>query len=261
MLDEKVITKAIFESYTQKFLEFVQTDVAIVGAGPAGLTCAYYLAKRGAKVAVFERKMSLGGGIWGGGAMFNQIVVQEEALPILDELEVRYRPYREKGYYVMNSLEFACALGLKAIRAGAEVFNLWSAIDVKVKGEDERVSGLVISWTPVEMAGLHVDPITVESKFVVDGTGHDAEIANVVVKKLKKKLSTPTGDVPGERPMWAELGEKATEEFTGEVYPGLFVIGMAAVACYGKHRMGPIFGGMLLSGKKAAQLIAERLGI
>ena len=259
MLDEKIITRAIVESYTESFLDFVDMDVAIVGAGPAGLTCAYYLAKDGFKVGIFERKMSIGGGIWGGGAMFNEIVMQEEALPIVEEMEVSYRPYKEKGYYLINAIEFACALGLKAVKGGARVFNLWSAVDVKVKGKEEKVSGLVISWTPVELSGLHVDPVTVEAKYVVDGTGHDAEIANIVVKKLKKKLSTPTGDVAGERSMWAELGEKASEEFTGEVYPGLFVVGMAAVACYGKHRMGPIFGGMLLSGKKAAKLIAERL--
>ncbi len=259
MLDEKIITRAIIESYTQKFLDTVETDVAIVGAGPAGLTCAYYLAKKGVKVSIFERKLSIGGGIWGGGAMFNEIVIQEEALPILQEMEINYTPYKEKGYYIANAVEFACALGLKAIRAGAKIFNLWSAIDVKVKGEDERVSGLVLLWTPVELTNMHVDPITVEAKYVVDGTGHDAEIASIVVKKLKKKLNTPTGDVIGEKPMWAEFGEKATEEFTGEVYPGLIVMGMAAVACYGKHRMGPIFGGMLLSGRKAANIILEKL--
>jgi thiamine thiazole synthase len=48
-------------------------------------------------------------------------------------------------------------------------------------------------------------------------------------------------------------------ENTKEVYPGLFVIGMAATAAYGSHRMGPIFGGMLLSGRKAAQEILGRL--
>ena len=31
-------------------------DVAIVGAGPAGSTCAWYLAQQGLRVAVFERK-------------------------------------------------------------------------------------------------------------------------------------------------------------------------------------------------------------
>ena len=259
MIDEKIITKAIFESYFKKFSDFIEMDVAIVGAGPAGLTCAYYLAKEGIKVGIFERKASIGGGIWGGGAMFNEIVVQEEAKDILEELEISYRPYTEPGYYLVDAIEFACGLGLKAIRAGAKIFNLWSAVDVKVKGKEERVAGLVISWTPVEMSGIHVDPVTVEAEYVVDGTGHDAEVAKFVVKKLRKKLFTPTGDVPGEKPMWAEFGEKATEEKTGEVYPGLFGIGMAAIACYGEHRMGPIFGGMLLSGRKAAKLLLERL--
>jgi thiamine thiazole synthase len=34
---------------------------------------------------------------------------------------------------------------------------------------------------------------------------------------------------------------------------------MSANAVYESHRMGPIFGGMLLSGKKAAELILKKL--
>jgi thiamine thiazole synthase len=43
-----------------------------------------------------------------------------------------------------------------------------------------------------------------------------------------------------------------TVENTKEVFPGLFVSGMAANQVYGGYRMGPVFGGMLLSGRKAA---------
>ena len=259
-LDELVITRAIMESYMDKFLGSLDSDVAIVGAGPAGLVCAYYLAKAGAKVTLYERKLSIGGGIWGGGAMFNQVVVQEEARRILDDMGISYEPYeKEKGYYLLDAVELSCALGLKALQAGAKIFNLFTVVDVKVSGEEERVSGLVLSWTPVEMAGLHVDPITVGARYVVDGTGHDAEVARVVQDKLERKLNTPTGRVAGERSMWADFGEKSVPECTGEVYPGLFVIGMAATACYGTHRMGPVFGGMLLSGEKAAGMILERL--
>jgi len=61
--------------------------------------------------------------------------------------------------------------------------------------------------------------------------------------------------------MWAEVGERALIENTKEVYPNLFVCGMAANNIYGSPRMGPVFGGMLLSGKKAASLIDEKLNL
>ena len=59
--------------------------------------------------------------------------------------------------------------------------------------------------------------------------------------------------------MWAEVGEQALIENTKEVYPGLIVAGMAANAVLGSPRMGPIFGGMLLSGRQAAKVAMELL--
>ena len=40
--------------------------VAIIGSGPAGLTCAYYLAQEGYKVTIFEKAKVLGGMLTGG---------------------------------------------------------------------------------------------------------------------------------------------------------------------------------------------------
>ena len=60
---------------------------------------------------------------------------------------------------------------------------------------------------------LHVDPLTVTAKNIVDATGHDTE--------------------------------------------GVYVAGMSANAAFGGPRMGPIFGGMLLSGRRVAELILD----
>ena len=61
-----------------------------------------------------------------------------------------------------------------------------------------------------------------------------------------------------ERSMSASIGEKAVVDNTAEVYPGLYVAGMCANAVFGSHRMGPIFGGMLLSGKKVSDIILKK---
>jgi len=88
-LKDEIITKAIVERFTKKFIENLDQDVIIAGAGPAGLTLAYYLAKKGVKVSIFERKLSIGGGMWGGGMMFNEIVVGDEGKKILDEFGIK----------------------------------------------------------------------------------------------------------------------------------------------------------------------------
>ena len=255
-LDDILISKAITEEFVKDFLEFMEVDVAIVGAGPAGIVTGYYLARKKRKVAIFERNLSIGGGMWGGGMMFNKIVVQDSATSILKEFGVNFREYK-KGYYVSDSIETVSTLTSKAVKAGAKIFNLISVEDVMMR--KERIAGLVLNWSAVEMAKLHIDPLTIRAKFVVDSTGHLAEIANIIVRKIGKKLFTKTGDFLGEKPMWADVAEKSIVANSREIYPGVYVAGMAANAVFGTPRMGPIFGGMLLSGKKVAELLLKRL--
>jgi len=254
-IDEIVISRAIVEGFCKELVDSTETDVAVVGGGPAGLTASYYLAKEGIKTVLFERKLSIGGGMWGGGMMFNKCVFQEESKRILDELEINRKKY-EKDYYITDSIETVSALCLKCRKAGAKIFNLISVEDVMIR--KEKVTGLVINWSATELAHLHVDPLTVRTKFVVDATGHDSEIAKIIVRKIGKKLKTKTGDFLGEKPMWAEVGETTIVEHTKEIYPNVYVCGMAANAVFGGYRMGPIFGGMLLSGEKVAKLLIKK---
>jgi thiamine thiazole synthase len=256
-LNEIVITKAIIDRFSEKFIEYTEVDVAIVGSGPAGLVAAWFLAKAGKKVAIFERKLSIGGGMWGGGMMFNEIVVQEEGKEILDLFGIKTREY-EPGYYTADSVESVTTICSHATKAGARVFNCMSAEDVIIR--EGRVTGLVITWSPVEMAGLHVDPLSISAEHIIDATGHDTEVLRVIERKADIVLNTETGSIMGERSMWADKAERLTIENTKEICPGVFVTGMAANAAFGGPRMGPVFGGMLLSGKKVAELITSGEG-
>jgi len=255
-LDEVTISRAIIQRFLKKFDASLEVDCAVVGGGPAGLVAAYHLVREGFKVALFERKLSIGGGMWGGGMMFNEIVVQEEGKRILDEFGIRSEVYQD-GYYTADAVESVSTICSKAVQAGTRIFNLMSVEDVVVR--EARVVGLVLNWTAVEMAGLHVDPLTIRSQYVIDATGHDTEVVKVIERKVDASLLTPTGKIMGEKSLWAEKAETSTLENTQEVFPGVFVAGMSANASFGANRMGPIFGGMLLSGERAAALIVERL--
>jgi len=254
-LDDIKISQAIIESYKDKLVKALDVDVAIVGAGPAGMTCAYYLAKQNKKVVIFERKLSVGGGMWGGGIMFNEIVIQEKAKEIMDEFGIKMRLY-EKGYYMADSIESVSTICSKTVKAGVKIFNLLSAEDVMIR--KGRICGLVLNWTAVEIANLHVDPITMRARFIIDATGHAAEVVHIAERKSGLKLKTKTGKIMGEQSMWAEVAEDTIVRNSKEVCPGLYVCGMCANAVFGGPRMGPIFGGMLLSGKKVSQDLLKR---
>ncbi|PIU55031.1 MAG: ribose 1,5-bisphosphate isomerase, partial [Chloroflexi bacterium CG07_land_8_20_14_0_80_51_10] len=97
-----------------------------------------------------------------------------------------------------------------------------------------------------------LDPVPLESKIVMDATGHDAS----VVRKLEQRGLIR---MAGEGALWIDKSEDAIVEHTGEVHPGLIVMGMAVGAVYGLPRMGPTFGAMLLSGKRAAEVALPML--
>lgn len=252
MIRDVDITKLIIEKFAEEFLKNIELDVAIVGAGPSGLVAAKYLAEKGKKVVIFERKLSPGGGMWGGGIGYPYIVVKQ-GHEVLEEAGIKC--IEKQGYWIANSIEAVAKLVATAIDAGAKIFNGMTVEDVMVR--DGRVCGIVANWSAILQANLHVDPISIEASFVIDATGHDCNVAKIVEKKYG--LGTPGGKIEGEKAMWADEGERKTVENTGEIFPGLYVTGMAANAVYGSPRMGPIFGGMLLSGKKVAEIILEKV--
>jgi len=121
----------------------------------------------------------------------------------------------------------------------------------------DRVTGVVVNRTTIS-GTLPVDPIALSAKSTLDATGHEA----VLVGCLRSRHLLPTSELAAEGregPMDATLGENFVVDHAGEVFPGLWISGMSVCAALGGPRMGPIFGGMLLSGKRVAEAIITAL--
>lgn len=249
---ESQITRAIVAEFTKEFADCVKTDVIIVGGGPSGLIAGKELAARGVKVLIIERNNYLGGGFWLGGFLMNKLTVRSPAESILAELGVPHKEY-SKGLYVADAPQACSKLIAATCDAGAKILNMVALDDVVL--HNDKVSGVVINWAAVAALPREVacvDPISLESELVIDATGHDAS----VVKKLEERKLLK---IQGQGAMWVDRSEELVVEHTSEFYPGLILTGMAVSTAYGLPRMGPTFGSMLMSGKKAAELAVEKL--
>ena len=249
---EVEITKAIANEFHSVLIDRAESDVIIIGAGPAGLTAGRELSTMGFKVLIVEQNNYLGGGYWLGGYMMNPVTVREPAQKIWDELGIPYKKVSE-GLYLTPGPHAVSKLIAGACDSGVKFLNLTKFDDLVLK--NGRVSGVVVNWMPVSALPRNitcVDPIALESKMVIDASGHDS----VAVKRLVNRNLV---EWKGMNPMWVENGEEHVVEKTGEIFPGLVIAGMSVTETYGLARMGPTFGSMLFSGKKAAEVTAAKI--
>ena len=94
-----------------------EEKIAVIGAGPAGLSCAYYLAVKGYPVTVFEKEQMLGGMLTMGIPSFrlDRAVVNAE-IDVLRELGVQFRTGVAVGKDV--TLDQLRSAGFKAFYLG-----------------------------------------------------------------------------------------------------------------------------------------------
>ncbi len=249
---EAEITRAIVGEFSKWFEEYIVSDVIIVGGGPSGLVAARDLANSGFKTLIIESNNYIGGGFWIGGYLMNTLTFRAPSQEMLEELEIPHKEISE-GLFVADGPNACSKLISAACDSGARILNMTKFDDAVIR--NGKVEGTVINWTPVSAlprAITCVDPVSLESKAVIDATGHDACVCKSLERRGILKLETFG-------PMDVETSEDAVVEKTGEIYPGLFVTGMATATAYGLPRMGPTFGAMLYSGRKVAAEVKRSL--
>jgi NADH-quinone oxidoreductase subunit F len=181
---------------------------AVVGAGPAGLTCAYFLAKMGYKTSVFEAQ-SVGGGMLG-------IAVPEFRLPrkvIEDEIEyikncgvdISYDSPIDTNHTVNDLL--AEGYGGVFIAPGAQ-----ASMRTGIPGEEEDLQGLYygLKFLTDVRTGKEIH---LQGKVIVIGGG------NVAIDTARTALRVGAGDVQifyrrtrEEMPAWQKDVDEALEE-------------------------------------------------
>ncbi len=182
--------------------------VAVVGAGPAGLTCAYFLAKMGYQTTVFEAG-SVAGGMLG-------IAVPEFRLPrqVIEEeiqyiencgVEIRYNsPIDAK--HTFNDL---LSEGYSAvfIAAGAQ-----ASKSIGIPGEDEDLEGLYygLEFLSEVRAGKEV-PLS--GKTVIIGGGNVAvDVARTALRSGAQDAHIFCLEPRDEMPAWEQDVEEALDE-------------------------------------------------
>lgn len=185
-----------------------EDKVAVVGAGPAGLTCAYFLAKIGYGVTVFEGQPVAGGmlGITVPEFRLPRRVIQEE----IDYLEscgvdIRYNTPIDARHTVDDLLKE----GYRAvfIAAGAQ-----ASKRIGISGEEEGIEGLHYGL-PFLTAVKTSKEIRLNGRVLVVGGGNVAiDVARTALRVGADDVQLFCLEARDEMPAWEKEIEEALEE-------------------------------------------------
>jgi dihydropyrimidine dehydrogenase (NAD+) subunit PreT len=149
--------------------------VVVIGAGPAGLSCAGELAKHGHSVTVFDKR-HLPGGL----STFGIISLREPVDRALAEVEM----IRRLGVTFETEKEFGRDLSLAALKKEFDAvflgIGLGTTPSVEIPGEEHIVDGLEY----IEQSKLDLGNLRVGSNVVVIGAGNTAIDCATIAKRL-----------------------------------------------------------------------------
>lgn len=180
--------------------------VAVIGSGPAGLSCAYYLAEDGYKVTVFEKLSRPGGMLTVGIPSFRlEKNVVEAEIDILKEMGVVFKTNTEVGKDV--SLDDLRKQGFKAfyLAIGAQGGR-------KLGLENEDAKGVIAGVEFLRDVNLGKKK-ALHGKVIVIGGGNVAiDVARTAVREGAESVAMYCLEARNEMPALNEEIEEALEE-------------------------------------------------
>ncbi|NLY36176.1 MAG: FAD-dependent oxidoreductase [Tissierellia bacterium] len=186
--------------------DYSDVKVAVVGAGPAGLSCAYYLAIDNYDVTVFEKEESLGGMLtWGIPSFRLERDVINSEIDVLKELGVKFKTGVDVGKDI--TLDQLRKEGYKAfyLAIGAQGGR-------KVNIEGEEALGVYSGVDFLRRVNLTEERLLSGNTIVIGGGNVAIDVARTAVRSGAKKVQMVCLESPEEMPALPEEIHEAQEE-------------------------------------------------
>jgi NADPH-dependent glutamate synthase beta subunit-like oxidoreductase len=204
--------------YVPRVEEARDEKVAIIGSGPAGLTAAYFLAREGYKVTVFEKLPVIGG--------MMAVGIPDYRLP-KDVLSAEIGLIQDLGVEIKTGVTFGSDVTLESLKKdGYQAFFLAiglhqnSRLDLEYDGLDGVLPG--IDFLRDVALG---NPVSVGKRVIVVGGGNVAmDVALTCLRKGAQEVSVVCLEGRDEMPACEDEVEAALEE------------GVEIVNCYGPNK-------------------------
>ena len=180
--------------------------IAVIGAGPAGLSCAYYLALQGYPVTVFEKLKTLGGMLTMGIPSFRleKDVVKAE-IEILKDLGVEFKTGVEVGKDV--TLDELRKEGYEAFYVA---IGAWKSTPIGVPGE--KLKGVMAGIDFLRRTNSSRKPSVGENVAVIGGGNVAIDVARSAVRLGAKHVTVVYRRTEAEMPADAEEVAEARAE-------------------------------------------------
>ncbi len=192
--------------YVPKVKEARDEKIAIVGSGPAGLTAAYFLAREGYKVTVFER-LSIAGGMMAVG-------IPEYRLP-KDILSTEIKVIEGMGVEIKTGVTFGTDISLESLKQdGYQAIFLATGLHQNslLNVEREDLDGILKGIDFLRDISLG-NPVSVGKRVIVVGGGNVAiDVALTSIRKGAKEVSLVCLEQRDEMPAWEHEIQEALEE-------------------------------------------------